>query len=223
MPKTPANPRRSPITSTVMPAWASGRRRALPLPPRGPVRLWAIAALGLLAAAFLGTSEPRLANFAGPVTGEAERVIDGDTIDLAGQRIRLVGIDAPEHDQTCGTASGERWPCGEAARTRLAELVRSQTLTCRPQTYDRYGRLLARCETATGDLASQLVRDGLALATDGYVLEQADASLRHAGLWQGPFERPADWRRRDGSSGEPTGSPSRFDRVLAWLFRFAGS
>lgn len=223
MPKTPANRRSSPVTSSAMPAWATGRRMAFPVRPTRRVWLGCISVLILLSAAYLGAPEPRLANRAGPVTGEVERVIDGDTIDLAGQRIRLAGIDAPERNQTCETASGGQWQCGDMARTRLTELVRSQTLTCRPKTYDRYGRLVARCETQTDDLASQLVREGMALATDGFVLEQADASLHHAGLWQGPFERPADWRRREGASGEVTGSPSRFDRFVAWLFRLAGS
>ncbi len=206
-----------------MPAWAGGRRQALPFRLTRRAQLWIIAALGLIIAAYLGAPEPRLANHAGPAQGEVERVIDGDTIDLAGQRVRLAGIDAPERDQTCGKASGERWPCGDAARSRLAALVRNKSLTCQPRTYDRYGRLVARCEVGTDDLAGQLVREGLALATEGYVFEQADASLRHAGLWQGPFERPADWRRREGAGGEVTGSPSRFDRFVAWLFRFAGS
>ena len=35
----------------------------------------------------------------GEITGPA-RVIDGHTIEVAGERIRLHGIDAPEMDQT---------------------------------------------------------------------------------------------------------------------------
>ncbi len=206
-----------------MPVWATGRRRVLTVRPMRRVWLWLLAALGLIIAAYLGTPETRLANGSGPIAGAVDRVIDGDTIDLAGQRIRLAGIDAPERHQTCGAANGARWPCGDTARIRLTELVRRQMINCQPQTYDRYGRLVARCEMVTNDLAGQLVREGLALATEGYGLEQADAMLHHAGVWQGPFERPADWRRREGAGSEESGSPSRFDRFVAWLIRLLGS
>ena len=37
---------------------------------------------------------------AAKLAGTAD-VIDGDTINLAGAKIRLWGIDALEHDQTC--------------------------------------------------------------------------------------------------------------------------
>ena len=42
-------------------------------------------------------------------------VIDGDTIVIRGERIRLLGIDAPEAGQTCRTAKGEEYRCGQKA------------------------------------------------------------------------------------------------------------
>ena len=44
---------------------------------------------------------------------------DGDTVRLAGERVRLHGIDAPESKQTC-VAGGRRWRCGSEATRALA-------------------------------------------------------------------------------------------------------
>ncbi len=52
------------------------------------------------------------------ITGKP-RVIDGDTIEINDQRIRLHGIDAPEAKQTC-IENGKRWRCGTNATSALA-------------------------------------------------------------------------------------------------------
>ncbi len=58
------------------------------------------------------------------VTGPA-RVIDGDTIEVAGERIRLHGIDAPESGQSC-RRFGVAWQCGAEASQLRSALVRQR-------------------------------------------------------------------------------------------------
>src|SRR5205807_160216 len=49
-----------------------------------------------------------------PLVGTA-LVVDGDSLEISGARIRLTGIDAPEMRQTCTDARRETWSGGMAA------------------------------------------------------------------------------------------------------------
>ena len=131
------------------------------------------------------------------VSGRAV-VIDGDTIDVAGSRIRLYGIDAPESQQTC-RAAGQRWACGEQATRALTDRIGSQPVECEERDRDSYGRSVAVCQLAGQDLNAWLVAQGWALAyrqfSEAYVAEEAAAEAAGRGIWRGQFVAPWDWRR----------------------------
>jgi len=127
------------------------------------------------------------------------RVIDGDTVDLAGTRVRLWGVDAPERDQTCEDATGAEYRCGDHSTRELAALTASELVTCEPRDIDRYGRTVARCSVGGDDVGQQMVRDGHALdytrySRGAYLADELRARRERTGVWQGKFTRPEDWR-----------------------------
>lgn len=141
--------------------------------------------------------------FQGQIVGVAS-VIDGDTIEIRGQRIRLHGIDAPESGQTCIRRSGQSWPCGQQAALALADKVGRATISCEGQGTDRYQRVIAVCSKGTEDLNRWMVAQGLAVAyrrfSHDYVDAEEGAHRAGRGMWSGTFEMPWDWR-----GGRPRG------------------
>ena len=132
------------------------------------------------------------------ITGLA-RVIDGDTIEVAGERIRIYGIDAPELGQTCKDEQGE-FPCGQQVKGVLETLLTNRPVTCHQKDRDRYGRIVAVCFYDTNvDLGRDLVRHGWAMAyqkySKDYVADEAHARKLQFGLWVGEFQPPWEWRR----------------------------
>jgi len=142
------------------------------------------------------------------------RVIDGDTLELDGRRIRLHGIDAPERAQKCGGRAIPRWDCGRAATEALARLARPP-VTCSQVGRDRYGRSIAICRSAGRELSAAMVAQGWALAYRRYSRAHIDAedTARRArrGLWRGAFVAPHDWRR--GARLADADAPRRACRV----------
>jgi endonuclease YncB( thermonuclease family) len=128
-------------------------------------------------------------------------VNDGDSLTLAGERIRLVGIDAPEYDQSC-ERNGGAYPCGRQARAALVALVKRGPVECRGWQRDKYNRLLAECSAAGVNLNKAQVAAGWAVAYGDYGREEGEARAAGAGIWAGKFERPQDWRSRKGHGDE---------------------
>jgi endonuclease YncB( thermonuclease family) len=147
-----------------------------------------------------------------PLHGTA-RVVDGDTIRLAGQRVRLTGIDAPEREQSCTDAAGQSWACGEVARNAMQKLLAGGDVDCVAGSRDRYGRPLADCRIGSLDLGRTMVATGMAVADGNYSSEQQAARAAKLGIWGGSFVLPEEWRREHGGGAPPT----PFSGLLHWL------
>lgn len=149
------------------------------------------------AAVHLATAQPSRETAA--IRGRA-RVLDADTIEVAGQRLRLYGIDAPETDQMCRDGQGRPWACGRWATAEARAVLRGARLSCSAIRQDRFGRTIARCDLPSGaDLGGVLVERGVALAfrtlSPRYLEHEARARAAGLGVWAGEVQPPWEWRR----------------------------
>lgn len=126
------------------------------------------------------------------------RVVDGDTIELDGDRWRLQGFDAPEAGQTCRDADGGEWACGEAATAALERLVSTGTVSCTDSGDDSYGRNLGSCSAGGVEFGAHLVREGHAVNDPRFGTDYADeekvARDSGAGIHAGRHLAPWEWR-----------------------------
>ena len=136
-----------------------------------------------------------------PMQSTQVKVRDGDTLTMMGKDVRLYGIDAPEYKQICQNTAGKNWPCGDAARQKLAAIIGSSEVVCLPKATDKFNRTVATCSTPiVPDVALALVETGLASnGVDGgegpYAVSESLAQVEKIGVWSGEFMTPADWRR----------------------------
>lgn len=147
--------------------------------------LAAVAALVLAVPAPLGAS-----GLQGPA-----RVIDGDTLDIGGIRLRLHGVDAPERGQRCQDADGRDWACGDWSGRALREALREAALVCHDLGERTHGRIVARCDLDGQDLGALLVGAGVVRAcpryaarhphSRGYEQIESRAIARRVGLHAG--------------------------------------
>lgn len=141
------------------------------------------------------------APFAQIIQGDAEvRVIDGDTLDVGGVRIRLFGVDAPESGQRCNDEQGRPYNCAALAASALEEEIAGGKVICNAMETDQFGRTVAICTVRGQDIGEAIVRRGYALdfarySHGRYAVAEAEAREARRGMWAGAFVRPDVWRR----------------------------
>lgn len=147
-----------------------------------------------------GTPTNPAGRSAGPIPQSlkgAARAIDGDSLFVGRQEVRMQGIDAPEGRQIC-QRDDRPWDCGNAAREELRRLIGKNLVECRVSDRDKHERFLATCFAGGSNLNAAMVEAGMAVAYGGYRREEAAAKAARRGLWASEFQRPRDWRAERG-------------------------
>lgn len=177
-----------------MRGWSRGRRLKA---ARLAVLLALAAAMAFLGRGHLrdGRHHDRDDPFPADVRGRG-RPIDGDSLWVGAQEVRLKGIDAPEGRQTC-RRKDILWRCGDAARDALNHMINDETVVCDVSGRDRYGRLLANCRVGDRNLNAAMVSEGMAVAYGGYEREEAIAKAGRRGMWDSEFQMPRQWREEN--------------------------
>ena len=141
------------------------------------------------------------------ILGKA-KVIDGDTIKINKEKIRLYGIDAPEKKQICKKIYlsflifnfQKNYKCGEKSTLALSKKLKKEKIKCiLRDDKDRYKRNIGTCYIKNQDINAWLVKSGHALAyrkySTKYVPEEEYAKENKLGIWRGTFMSPEKWRR----------------------------
>ena len=125
------------------------------------------------------------------------KVIDGDSILLNNNEIRLSGIDAPEYKQMCYNAKNKEYPCGKLATQFLKKLA-GDDIKCKFVAKDKYKRYVSVCHSRGININEKMVEEGWAVAYTRYTQEyrkaEKQAKKAKKGIWQGRFLKPELFR-----------------------------
>ena len=137
--------------------------------------------------------------FAKTINGKP-RIIDGDTIHIKSNKIRLHGIDAPETKQTCKIGN-EEWYCGKQSTKELKKLINKQNVECVINDVDVYNRYIAICYIDEININQWMVKNGWAIAyryySKDYINEEEYADDNKLGIWKSKFIEPYLYRKKN--------------------------
>ena len=143
----------------------------------------------------------------GELAGRAS-IVDGDTLEIHGARIRLWGIDAPESTQLCRADDSQLYRCGAKPANDLDAFIAGRPVNCTALDQDQYRRTVASCSVNGIDLGEWLVRNGLALdwpqySKGRYAAVQREAEQAGRGVWAGSYVEPWLYRACVRAQGSP--------------------
>jgi endonuclease YncB( thermonuclease family) len=133
------------------------------------------------------------------IAGNA-KVIDGDTIHIGSNKIRLHGIDAPEINQTC-EKNNVSWSCGKESAKVLINFINNKKVICDVKDTDKYKRYISVCFVNNVDMNKFMVKNGWAIAyryySKDYIESEEKAKKDNVGIWQSSFQEPYLFRKNN--------------------------
>lgn len=91
--------------------------------------------------------------------------------------------------------------CGQVSTNKLTKKINNQIIKCKIKDVDRYSRLIGECYKRNQNLNSWLVANGYAVAyrkySKKYVSDEISAKNEKLGIWQGKFEMPWNFRKKN--------------------------
>lgn len=135
-------------------------------------------------------------NFSGKTS-----VIDGDSIKVGRNEVRLFGLDAPEYNQTCFDEKNKEYACGQVSRDFLIELAQKRNVQCIYAERDKYDRFLSKCFVDGISINEELVKNGMAViynfteSDDKMDALEESAKKQKLGIWRGAFQLPKEYRK----------------------------
>lgn len=184
----------TPAAASGLAAWLpTGRRRWIVL-GAGAAGLIVLVAASIVAASYL---KPPADTAPSDVIAGPAQAIDGGTLIVAGQTLRLDDIDAPPAALMCRDGAYQ-YRCGDEARRALVTAIGNGPVECVHAHPERGGQLAARCRNETGlDIAAIQVESGWAVnnlrRSSRYVAEELRARNNANGLWRNDFAHPELW------------------------------
>ncbi len=135
-------------------------------------------------------------NFSGKAS-----VIDGDSIRVGGNEVRLFGLDAPEYKQNCFDEKNQEYSCGLMSRAFLVALAQKKEVKCVYAEKDKYDRFLSKCFVGEISINEELVKNGMAViynfteSDEKMDALEATAKKQKLGIWRGAFQLPKEYRK----------------------------